>query len=336
MKHSIFSKVTRNSLTALAFTLAGALPVSALAADYTLKLSMPTINDMQFEWSQMFKEELEAASENRIEVQIYPANQLGPIASVIEGLQLGSIEATITPAEFYVGVDKRYQAPAVPGLFTSMEDAREKLDAPEARDALLAVGVDKGLRGIAAVVYGPQVVISRMKTDNIAGLAAQKIRVLSSETEIGTINSLGASAVPMPLNEVPAALQQGALDGASTVLDVFISLKSYDVAPTAVPTELWYTISLATVSDIWFQSLPEDLQQAVLASAQSAEERMFARQLERQATNNALWTENGGVIVELSDEEQAKAQESAAVVAETFLSANPDIRELYDLIKGSN
>ena len=322
--------------TIAAIATATMLAGPAFAADYTLKLSTPTINDMQHEWSQMFKEELETASENKIEVQIYPANQLGPIATVIEGLQLGSIEATITPAEFYVGVDKRFQVPAVPGLFVSMEDARAKLDAPAAREALLSVGVDKGLRGIGAVVYGPQYVVSRVPTTSLADFAGQKIRVLSSETEIGTINALGASAVPMPLNEVPAALQQGAIDGASTVLDVFISLKSYDVAPNAVPTELWYTISLATVSDIWFQSLPEDLQQAVLDAAQTAETKMFARQLERQAENAARWTENGGVIHALSEEEQAKAVEAAAGVAESFLSANPDIRELYDIIANGN
>lgn len=322
--------------TIAAIATATMLAGPAFAADYTLKLSTPTINDMQHEWSQMFKEELETASENKIEVQIYPANQLGPIATVIEGLQLGSIEATITPAEFYVGVDKRFQVPAVPGLFVSMEDARAKLDAPAAREALLSVGVDKGLRGIGAVVYGPQYVVSRVPTTKLADFANQKIRVLSSETEIGTINALGASAVPMPLNEVPAALQQGAIDGASTVLDVFISLKSYDVAPNAVPTELWYTISLATVSDIWFQSLPEDLQQTVLDAAQAAETKMFARQLERQAENAARWTENGGVIHALSEEEQAKAVEAAAGVAESFLSANPEIRELYDIIAKGN
>src|SRR5690606_19337582 len=117
----------------------------AAAKSYTMKLSMPTINDMQHEWGKMFKEELEQRTDKRIQVQIYPANQLGPIATVLEGMQLGSIESTITPFEFYVGIDPRFQIAAIPGLFTDMQSTRAKLDNEQVRSTLLSIGEDKGI-----------------------------------------------------------------------------------------------------------------------------------------------------------------------------------------------
>ncbi len=327
----------RRTLAALvgatAFMALSAAP--GMAAEYTMKISTPTINDLQHEWMQMYEKELEKRTDGRIDVQLYPASQLGPINNVMEGLQLGTIEATITPAEFYVGVDPRFQVPAVPGLFDSMEDARAKLDDPKVRERLLGMAKDKGIVGISVIVYGPQMITTRGELKNLGDLSGRRIRVLASETEIGTINALGASAVPMPLNEVSAAIQQGAIDGVSTVLDVFVALKLNDVAPHTLNTGLWYLIPIASVSKAWLDSLPEDLQKAVIETGKDIEQPMFERQLERMKENTDKWTSGGGTIVELSDEERQKAEAAAAGVAKKFLSDHPEMQDTYDLIKNA-
>ena len=56
----------------------------------------------------IYKAEVEQRSGGKIKVEVYPQSQLGPIPRQIEGLQLGTIEGFIGPADFYVGVDKRY------------------------------------------------------------------------------------------------------------------------------------------------------------------------------------------------------------------------------------
>lgn len=310
------------------------MPLAANAADFTMKFSTPTINDMQHEWIQHFESKVEEATGGRLDVQIFPASQLGPIATVIEGLQLGTIEATMAPAEFYLGVDPRFQVPAAPGLFDSMQDARDKLDRPEIKEAILSIGIDRGVRGVGAVVYGPQILASKKKTENLADLKGQRFRVLASETEISVVNELGAAAVPMPLNEVQAAIQQGAIDGTNLLYDLLVAFKMYDLSPYVLPTELWYNISLPTVSEVWFQSLPEDIQSAILAAADESTSYMFTRQLERMEQARKTWIDNGGKIAELSESDSAAALEVAEGVAETFLAENPNLKELYTLIKG--
>ncbi len=278
------------------------LAAPAFAADYTMKISTPTINDLQHEWMKLYKEELEKRTDGRIEVQLYPASQLGPINNVMEGLQLGTIEATITPSEFYVGVDPRFQVPAVPGLFDSMDDARAKLDDPKVREELLGMATSKGITGISVLVYGPQMIDTRDDVKTLADLSGKRIRVLASETEIGTINALGASAIPMPLNEVSAALQQGAIDGVSTVLDVFVALGTADVAPHVTKTELWYLIPIASVSTAWLQSLPQDLQHAVIETGKAPDQPMFTRELDRLKEHCETSTAAAGPITQLHAE----------------------------------
>src|SRR5580693_6901403 len=65
---------------AAAAALACSAPIApAGAADFVLKFGTATINETQHQFIKFYKEELEKASGGRIEVQVYPASQLGPI-----------------------------------------------------------------------------------------------------------------------------------------------------------------------------------------------------------------------------------------------------------------
>src|SRR5688500_12612587 len=94
----------------LAALVIASLPLAApaVAAEFTMKFGTATFNDTQHQFIKFYKEALEKASGGRIEVAIYPRSELGPIPRMIDGLQLGTIEAYIGPADFYVGVDPRF------------------------------------------------------------------------------------------------------------------------------------------------------------------------------------------------------------------------------------
>lgn len=329
-------KATTAAACAAAVLVAFWAPSAVNAADYTMKFSTPTINELQHEWMKRYKVLVEERSEGQIEVELYPASQLGDINSVMQGMQLGTIEGTITPAEFYVGVDPRLQIPAIPGLFSSWEDAYAKLRDPEVRDYILNLPVDEGIVGISLIIYGPQTIATRNPVNDLDDLSGVRLRVLASETEVGTIEAIGAAAVPMPLNEVQAALQQGVIDGVSTGLDIFISLNTHEVAPNLTPTELWYLVSMASVSKAWLDSLPEDLQEIVVQAGEDLEEEMFEYQVARDEENVVTWQERGGTIMPLPEDDQRRAEEEAARVAEEFIEENPEMQEGYELIQNSS
>src|SRR5919106_6480721 len=89
----------------------------SIAADFTMKIGFATMNDIQHQWANWYKEALEARSKGRIEVKLFPRGQLGTVASQIEGLQLGTVEAFVTPSDFFAGVDPRFGAFSIPTLF---------------------------------------------------------------------------------------------------------------------------------------------------------------------------------------------------------------------------
>ena len=96
------------------------LPASA--ADFVMKFGTATMNETQHQFIKFYKEEVEKASGGRIEVQIYPASQLGPIPREIEGVQLGTIQGYIGPVDFFVGVDPRF------GVFSAPLPVQEQCE----------------------------------------------------------------------------------------------------------------------------------------------------------------------------------------------------------------
>src|SRR5215210_255560 len=128
-------------------------PGIAAAADFTMKIGFVTINDQNQQWANWYKEAVEKGSNGRIEVQIFPASQLGPVPRQIEGITLGTIEAVLLPADFFVGLDPRYGVFSIPGLFKDMKNAASAIADPALNKEILALGESKGMLGISAFVY---------------------------------------------------------------------------------------------------------------------------------------------------------------------------------------
>ena len=85
-------------------------------AQFTMKLSSPTINEVSHEWMKAMKAGIEQRSGGKIKVELYPANQLGQLPATIEGVALGTIELSRPAVGFIVGLEPRFQVFEAPGI----------------------------------------------------------------------------------------------------------------------------------------------------------------------------------------------------------------------------
>src|SRR6195256_1139510 len=134
----------------LAAILAGAAAASILALatagaqQFTMKVSSPTINDVVHEYYKTLKAGVEARSGGRIKVEIYPANQLGQLPAVVEGVALGTIEAGSAANGFWVSLEPRFQVLDAPGLFDDVVHGNKVVNDPAIRARLATFGADQG------------------------------------------------------------------------------------------------------------------------------------------------------------------------------------------------
>ena len=121
---------------------------------------------------------------------------------MIDGLQLGTIEAYIGPADFYVGVDPRFGVFSTPMLFKDNDHASDVVLDPALNDYILALGVPKGIVGIGTFGLGASNYAAKSPILRLADFSGKKLRVNATAMEREKMKRLGATAVPMPLNEV--------------------------------------------------------------------------------------------------------------------------------------
>ena len=86
----------------------------AQAKTYNMKIGMVTINDSNHFSANWMKKEIEAKSNGRIKVGVFPAAQLGKIPRQIEAIQLGTQEVFMIPPGFFIGIDKRFMVTDAP------------------------------------------------------------------------------------------------------------------------------------------------------------------------------------------------------------------------------
>jgi TRAP-type C4-dicarboxylate transport system substrate-binding protein len=335
----------RSSLLARVLCGLGAIPLAAgltvWAADahaqtFTMKFATQTLNDLQHEYIKVYKTEIEAATQGRIKVGIYPASQLGGAQRQTEGLRLGTIEAAIGPAELFVGADPRFQGLAMGGLFTGMDQARQAVQTDGVRQAVSDVAAQRGLVLIGTNLYDLQSFALKAPVTTLEGFKGKRIRVLASEGEQSMVRALGGSSVPMSLPEVLPALQQGTIDGVNSGQGVFVAFKYYDAAKEMLQTHLWALVSISLVSKTWYDKLPPDLQKAVRDTGLKVEKEMNKYQAARLVQDTNAWTSHGGKITHLSAAEQAEAVKRSADAIQPILDKNPGLKEFYGKVKAAS
>jgi len=307
-------------------------PGPASAQTYTLKIGNATLNDVQHEWQKRWGARVEKRAGGRIKVEIYPASQIGSIPRMIEGLQLGTLEAWIGPPEFIVGHDPRFQVLGAPGIFADMDHAYRVLADPKFRDTVLALGEAKGLKGASLIVYGPTSYATRKPVRKLDDFKGLKIRVFASPMQTLAVARLGATAAPMPLDEVFPALQRGAIDGNRTGITIFTTFKYYDILKTVTETHDAMVFSIAMVSKLWYDKLPPDLQKVLTEEGEAVQKELFDWTVDFNNKGRQTWTEKSGELIKLSPADQAEMIKRLSTVGDEVVASQPRVKEIYDLM----
>ena len=315
----------------LALTLAAGT-VSAQDKIYTMKITLPTLNDPSYFFAKNYAAALEKDSGGRIKPEIYPASQLGSIPRQIEGTQFGAIQCAVIPPEFFVGVDERFELMAAPGLVSSMEHGQRLAADPEVLKLMLGLGADKGLHGVALFMNAPSSLISKTPVRHLADFKGKKMRVMASKFQTLPIERLGATPVAMTLGDVVPAIQQGAVDGAVGGIVVWTPMHFQDAAKYVTETGQPAVFAIAEVSKSWYDSLPADLQKIVDndAAAQQAAIGPLATEIVNKARKG--WTDSGGELISLPADEEADLMKIFLTAGAEVSKTKPAVEAAYKIV----
>lgn len=300
---------------------------------YVMKITLPTLNDTVHQVAKNWAAAVEKDSGGRIKVEVYPASQLGSIARQIEGVQFGSIQASLIPPEFFVGVDPRFEVMAAPGLVASMEHGQRVAADPAVLNLMLGLGANKGLHGVGLFMATPSSIISRTPIRHLADFKGKKIRIFASQFQSVAFDRLGVTPVAMTLADVLPALQQGTIDGADAALNVYVPMHFVDAAKYVTETNQPAIFIIMEVSQKWFSSLPKDLQDIIAKDAAAESVKINPWGIDfREKMRKAWVVAQGGELISLPPTEQAMMMKTLASVGEDVSKSQPALHEAYETV----
>lgn len=314
--------------TAIAAVVASMLAAPLAAQETTLKLGHLANEDNPWHKASVkFGEELAALTDGRIAVQVFPNESLGKEIDLINGMQLGTVDMTIT------GESLQNWAPmaallAVPYAYKSLAHMDE-VASGEIGDQIKAEIIEKAqIRPIAHFARGPRNLTSNrpiVTPDELNGL---KLRVPNVPLFVDVWAALGAQPTPMAFSEVFTSLQNGTIDGQENPLALIRSANFNEVQSHVNMTEHVRSWIYLTIAESTWAKLSADDQAAVMEAAKRAqayERELFTASL---AEDRAHLESKGMTFVEVDGAAyQAKAKD--AVLANVNDAIKPIVEGLF-------
>ncbi len=208
---------------------------------------------------------------NRVEIKVYPAGQLGGEKEILEGIILGTFDMSFLSTAIKSSVVPEFGLFDLPFVFRDLEHAYKVMDGPVAAELGERLLKRRGLRLLTWWEVGFRDVFSKRgpirNADDFKGL---KIRSPQAEVFMKTFHALGGVPTPVPWPEVYNALQTNIVDAAETSLAYGHSNKWYEVTKYASKTRHIFTAWSLDISDRVYRGLPADVQTALREAAREA------------------------------------------------------------------
>jgi tripartite ATP-independent transporter DctP family solute receptor len=259
---------------------------------------------------------IEAETNGRISIQMYPSMQLGGEKEMIEQAQVGALQISRVSVGALGPVVDDLNVFNLPFIFRDEAQMRKVIDGPIGTEMLDKVSASSArLIALGWMDGGTRNVYSNKAITKPADLKGMKVRMMGNPIFVETMNAMGGNGVAMGYNELYSALQTHVVDGAENNPPSMLTANHYQVVKVYSLTGHLIIPEIFVFSKKTWESLtPQD--QAMLKK----------HSREAQMEQRKLWDEYTG---------QAEAKLKAAgvqfVAADkpAFYQATQPIRDKY-------
>ena len=260
--------MTKFKLTGLALIAGSIMSMSAFAApaEYNLKLHhmLPPASNAHSNFLEPWAKKVEAESNGRIHIDIYPAMQLGgKPAQLFDQVRKGIVDMSWTVAGYTPGRFPKmtsFELPFIPASAKVTSMALQEYAETEMQDEL------KDVHLLALHTHTPGSLHSRDKRiqtlEDLKGLKVRAPNKAMSEA----FDLAGANTVFLPVTEMPSSLSKGVIDVAVLPYEVVLPMKIHELTSHHTEfkgTGLYTNTFIFSMNKKVYDSMPADLQKII-------------------------------------------------------------------------
>ena len=318
---------TARRLATLAVAVLGLGIACAAAAQTMLRINIALAQNSHYGVAiDTLAREVERRTDGRYKVQTFYSSALGAERESVEGVQLGTLDLTLTSTGPLPNFVPDVAILDIPFLFRDYAHARAVLDGPIGQE-LLTKFQAKGMVGLAWAENGFRHMTNSKRPVNVPDdLRGLKMRTMENPIHIEAYRQFGILPTPMAFTEVFTALQQGTVDGQENPLSVIEAAKLDQVQKYLTLTGHVYSPAVFLMNKARWDSLSDADKRAFLEAAKEGVRANRARVDEDERKAVADLRAKGMIVAENVDKAkfQAALAPAYADFAKRFGQANID------------
>ncbi|RYF18880.1 MAG: TRAP transporter substrate-binding protein [Comamonadaceae bacterium] len=212
---------------------------------------------------QVFRKEVARLTNNQLQVDVFPAMQLGGAKENVDAVRSGTLALTWVGAAFLSRIAPELEAVSLPFVFANRESAFRVIDGPVG-DAIDRKLQAKGFVSLGWMELGMRhVTNSKGPIRTMADLKGLKVRLQPNETHLNTFRALGANPVAMDVKELYSALEQRVVDGQENPYTVISASRFGEVQKHLSNTGHFFDFIAVVASKKAFEQMKPEHQKAV-------------------------------------------------------------------------
>ncbi|RXT54593.1 TRAP dicarboxylate transporter subunit DctP [Bosea sp. Tri-44] len=214
---------------------------------------MLPITHPQVQMVDRIAKEVKEKTSGRVDIQSFPAGQLGSGKDMMESVASGALTMTTDGAAALGSFLPQLSVVEAPYLWRDPAHMSKVAKAPVFTQMNEELIKKRGMRMAAVTYYGKRHLTTGSKVvKSAADVAGLKLRVPPVDTFRAMVEAWGAKATPVNFNELYLALSQGAVDGQENPLPTIHSAKLQEVQKHLILTGHIITPRLIVINqDFW-------------------------------------------------------------------------------------
>jgi tripartite ATP-independent transporter DctP family solute receptor len=253
---------------------------------------------------------LDAATNGRITIQMYPSMQLGGEKEMIEQAQVGALQIARISLGPMGPLVPELNVFNLPFMFRDTAHMEKVIDGPIGDEMLkkLSDHPTAGLIGLCWMNGGTRNVYNgKHPVKTVADLKGLKIRMMGNPLFVDTMNSLGGNGVAMGYDQLVSALQTGVVDGAENNEPSYETGQHYRYAKYYSMTGHLMIPELLVFSKKSWEGPSKDDQALIMKAAKEAQQEQRSLWYDMEKKSVAKMKAEGVQINDVADKKEFQA-----------------------------
>jgi len=275
---------------------------------------------------------IEAASNGRIKIELYPAMQLGGApAQLYDQAKDGVVDIIWTVLGYTPGRFPKSEVFELPFMVATGEDTSRAFQRYVEANAMDEF---EGVKLIAVHTHGPGLFHMKDPINSLADINGKKVRG-GSRVVNDMLVSLGAEPIGMPVPAVPESLSKGVIEGTTIPWEVTTSLRTSELVRNHTGFSgdrgLYSQTFAVVMNQDAYNRLPADLKAIIDAESGIEIAAEFGRAMDQGDIKGLKVAQDlGNNIITLDAEETARWKTAAQPAIDAWIASTPNGQMLYD------